>query len=117
MGSPQKVCRSVGDANGSGRERRRAPRWATELPGQIELEGLRISLGCRVLDMSANGARVELSQISGRVRSALDLPDRIVLALPIDKVDVIGAVRWRLGKVFGIEFSSPFKPRRAPALG
>ncbi len=76
-----------------------------------------MSLGCRVLDMSASGARVELSQTSVRVRSALDLPDRVVLALPIDKVDIIGAVRWRLGRVFGIEFSSPFKSRRAPALG
>lgn len=99
------------DTLASGRERRQSKRWRTLLPGQVELADLNVRLGCRVLDMSARGARIELDQLCAKVRSAADLPASIVLALPVDRVDVVAHVRWRRGDALGVEFSSAFRPR------
>lgn len=105
--------RILGRPTATGRRRpRRSSRWATDLRGIVGFPGYRLQLDCLVLDMSSGGARVELAPTRGRKPSAHDLPDIVILALPTDRVEVTGTVRWRDGAHFGIGFTSAFVPTR-----
>lgn len=89
---------------------RRSSRCSTNLRGLLGFPGLRLRLTCVVLDMSSRGARVLLDQPRGRLCKADELPEAVVLALPTDRVEVTGTIRWRKGPLFGMRFTSAFLP-------
>ena len=87
-------------------EARRAPRKRMTVPGLIGVPGYRLHVPCRVVDMSATGACAELVSPPGRNKQAAELPDRVVLILPHERVEVDCRVQWRQGGRFGVRFLS-----------
>ena len=95
-------------------EERRAPRRPVAVPGVISLPGYRLTVPCRIVDMSATGAGavITLDQ-KARVRLARELPDRVVLRLPNDRLEVDCLIRWRNRERFGARFVSVTRPLKA----
>ncbi|MFM9941618.1 MAG: PilZ domain-containing protein [Hyphomicrobiaceae bacterium] len=93
----------------SGPHNRRSERNHILLPGQVGIPGYRLSVPCKVLNVSASGVCAMLFDTSTRVQSAAHLPDEILLMFTMDRVEVIGEIRWREASRFGIKFLSSFR--------
>lgn len=101
------MTRSVQKKTGS--DRRRAARTALTLPAVVKSIDGRVQLPCSVKDMSATGAGVVLPQ-SYRPKVAADIPDEVLLVLPLDRLGIYGMITWRDGFKFGVRFASAFVP-------
>ena len=95
---------------GAGSEARRAPRKRVAVPGLIGVPGYRLHIPCRIVDMSAMGACAELVAPPDRIKLASELPDRLILVLANDRVEVDCRVQWRAGRRLGVQFLSGMRP-------
>lgn len=94
-----------------GAEERRCPRRRVLVPGVISVPGYRLTIPCRVVDMSAMGAGTILDvRPKDRIKLAKELPDNVVLILKQDRVEVDCRVQWRNGTHFGVRFMSRMRP-------
>lgn len=87
----------------------RQERKPVHIPAAIWLADRRLTLPCRVLNVSGNGAGVALSDPGAHTATA-DLPENIVLLFCPDRVEIKAAVRWRTIERFGVRFTSFFVP-------
>lgn len=86
-------------------ETRRAPRKSHMLPAYVTATGMANIIPARVLDMSATGAKIELTPM-GRATGVpmTHLPDRFTLVLRQDKMDVDCEIVWREEWIIGVRF-------------
>lgn len=86
-------------------ETRRAPRKSHMLPAYVTAQGMANIIPARVLDMSATGAKIELTPM-GRATGVpmTHLPDRFTLVLRQDKMDVDCEIVWREEWIIGVRF-------------
>lgn len=86
---------------------RNSHRQLSSMRGLIGIPGRRYQVECLVCDLSSTGARVDFLDDSASP-AASTLPDLIVLALPSERVEILGRIRWRSTISFGIKFESKF---------
>ena len=90
-----------------GREKRKA----TTLPGTITFPNMRVQVPCTILDMSGSGAQLGLTEASQKEFGDIDhLPDRIVLIMRADRMQVDSQIVWRRGVKVGVRFLVPPRP-------
>lgn len=98
-------------------ELRIAPRKRLMVPGLIGMPGFRLTVPCRIIDMSATGAGTALEVPPGfRIRLACDLPDQIMLILTREHIEVDCEIQWRDGERFGARFLSATRRREREVL-
>lgn len=86
-------------------ESRRAPRKQQSLPAYITGPGMGNIIPARVIDMSATGAKVELTPMGRSTGIPLgDLPDRFALVLRQDRMEVDCEIVWRDEWLLGVRF-------------
>jgi hypothetical protein len=78
-------------------EKRLSPRLRSFLSGRILFNGGQSSLDCLIRDISATGARLELS-------ASVTVPDRFDLYLPHRDETCRVHLRWRRGAQIGVAF-------------
>jgi len=103
-------------AAGATDERRFAQRKARSLPAYILSERLTVAVPCVVRDLSSTGAKLEI--VLGRdtpISSAEGLPDRFVLYIMVDEVEMDCTIAWRRHRLAGVRFAgiARHRPRRA----
>lgn len=84
---------------------RGAPRKLQSLPAFVTSPEMASGVPARVIDMSATGARIELTPI-GRAKGVpmSDLPERLLLVLRHDRMEVDCVTVWRDGWYLGLRF-------------
>lgn len=92
-------------------EARQAKRRSMSVPALIGIPGYRLTIPCRILDMSATGfGTVLIADPKRRIREAHDLPDKLTLIVLHERTEMDCRIRWRAGARFGAQFTS--RPRR-----
>ena len=109
VAAPRAVDPATASAEATGLEQRRAARKTLLVPGLIGLRGYRLTVPCKVLDMSATGAQSVLVVSPSRIRKAQDLPDDVILVFVHDGVETDCVIRWRRGDRFGLRFLSAMR--------
>ncbi|MGD9783944.1 MAG: PilZ domain-containing protein [Hyphomicrobiaceae bacterium] len=97
-------------------EGRRAPRKNHVLPAYITGTGMSNTIPARVIDMSATGAKVELTPM-GRATGVpmTEMPEKYILVLKHDKMEVDCETVWRRDWMIGVRFLGfprPIQPQR-----
>lgn len=86
-------------------EARRAPRKSQTLPAYVTGAGMTSIIPARVIDMSATGAKIELTPMGRSTGIPMThLPDRFVLVLRYDKMEVDCETVWRKEWFVGVRF-------------
>lgn len=92
---------------------RRAPRRSSVLGGTITATSMTSDRPCKVVDMSATGARVRLMPAADLSRGLpASVPDAFTLILRIDRVEVDCEVMWRTNLDIGVRFLGASRPLR-----
>lgn len=108
----QPLPQQVSSVDLQSRDARRAPRRRVCVPGLIGFPGYRMTVPCRLLDMSSTGIGTMIIEDNARRRrSALELPDRILLIMTHERLEVDCLIRWRDGERFGAQFTSMTRRR------
>ena len=89
-------------------ESRRAPRRASGSPGVVRIAGYRLNVPCRIVDLSATGARLVLMGTR-----ADHLPDRVIVGFS-DRTEIDAEIRWRKDNECGVRFLSFFRQAAKP---
>jgi hypothetical protein len=90
---------------------RRAPRKSSILGGIITSPSMVAERPCKVVDMSATGARVRLTPTSDHTRGLpASVPDTFTLVLRIDRLEVDCEVAWRKDREIGVRFLGVVRP-------
>ncbi len=92
-------------------DRRWAKRRTGVMAGQVVdlVSGAQIS--CVIRDMSATGARLAFGGVwRNGANDAGDVPDKFVLIVRIDKIEVDCEVVWRLANAVGVRFKGGMRP-------
>lgn len=107
---------AVEDADDEQADGRRAPRKMQILPAYVTAPGMPNAISARVLDMSATGAKIELTPM-GRATGIpmTELPDRFILVLRHDKMEVDCETVWRDEWLVGVRFLGFPRPSRVAA--
>ena len=87
-------------------DKRTSPRLRSFLKGRVLFNGGQNSLDCLIRDISATGARLELS-------ASVTLPDRFDLYLPHRDATCRVHIQWRRGTQIGVAFD---QVESAPAI-
>jgi len=94
--------------------KRRSRRKPTALPGLITFKTMRLQVPCTIADMSGSGARLQLTASGAASFGDLEhLPDRIVLVLRADRMQVECEIKWRRPGSLGVRFLGPQVPLAA----
>ena len=88
-------------------DKRSTPRLRSFLKGRVLFNGGQNSLDCLIRDVSATGARLELS-------ASVTLPDRFDLYLPHRDETCKVHSQWRRGSQLGVAFDHPDTAPMAP---
>ena len=88
-------------------EKRSAPRLRSFLKGKAIFNNRQSTLDCLVRDISATGARLEVS-------NAVLLPDVFDLYVPQKEMTYRARITWRGEGEIGVEFESPQAVQHAP---
>lgn len=92
-------------------ERRWARRKSGVVGGLIAYHPVKPPVECIIRDMSATGARIELTAGWGEAfNSAEDVPDEVMLLVRLDKIEVDCLVVWRKTRQFGVRFKGAMRP-------
>ncbi len=90
---------------------RRSKRKSTSLASMITFTGMRTSIACTVEDMSLSGAKIAFSKALLDTMGDMEhLPDRLVLVLRADRMQVQCEVKWRRAGKIGLRFLGPPMP-------
>ena len=87
-----------------GLEGRLAPRKAVVGQGVVRIPGYRMSLPCRLVNISATGACLRFLDVN-----ACHLPDRIVVVFTADRTEIDATIQWRARHECGVHFVSLFR--------
>jgi hypothetical protein len=90
-------------------DKRTVPRLRSFLKGRIIFNGGQTNLECLIRDVSAGGARLELS-------ASVTLPDRFDLYLPHREATCKAHVQWRRGSQLGVAFEALESAPPMPAV-
>ena len=88
-------------------EKRSAPRLRSFLKGKAVFNNRQSTLDCLVRDISATGARLEVS-------NAVLLPDVFDLYVPQKETTYRARITWRGEGEIGVEFENPHAVQQAP---
>ncbi len=107
--SPIEVIDDPADEQAEGR---RAPRKSQIMPAYVTAPDMANVVPARVIDMSATGAKIELTPM-GRATGVpmTHLPDRFVLVLRHDKMEVDCETVWREEWNVGVRFLGFPRPK------
>lgn len=95
----------------AGDEGRRAPRKSSVIGGVITAASMVAERPCKVVDMSATGARIRLMPTSDQTRGLpAGVPDTFTLVLRVDRIEVDCEVAWRKDREFGVKFRGVPRP-------
>ncbi|MEZ5817287.1 MAG: PilZ domain-containing protein [Hyphomicrobiaceae bacterium] len=100
-------CRSAAEPRVppcSSAEMRLAPRKEVVGHGFVRVHGYRLNVPCRIVNMSATGALLELTDAD-----ADHLPDRIIVAFAGERTEIDAHIQWRMGQECGVHFVSLFR--------
>lgn len=90
-------------------DKRTSPRQRSFLKGRVIFNGGQTSLDCLIRDISAGGARLELS-------ASVTLPDRFDLYLPHREATCKAHIQWRRGSHLGVAFDTVESAPPMPSL-
>ena len=91
--------------------KRRARRKSTALPGLITFATMRLQVPCTISDMSGTGARLTLPSSTAQTFGDLEhLPDKVMLILRADRMQVECEIKWRRVGSLGVRFLGPPVP-------
>ena len=94
-----------------GANNRRAKRKSTSLPAMITFQNMRVTVPCTVTDMSGTGAKVAFTAtVLAQFGDLEHLPQRFMLVLKADRMQVESEVKWRREGKIGVRFLGPPKP-------
>ena len=90
---------------------RRSRRKQTALPAVITFSNMRLTVPCTVADMSGSGARLTLPASTAQTFGDMEhLPERIILVLKADRMQVDCQIMWRRAGKLGVRFLGPPRP-------
>jgi hypothetical protein len=98
------MAMKIDDSKTKDAERRRAKRTELMATGQVRVPGYRRKMRCVIVDASATGARVRLSQ-----EHPAQLPDYVVIGFEADRVEIDAAIVWTARDEMGVQFVSAFR--------
>lgn len=91
--------------------KRRSRRKETSLPAMLTFHNMRLTVPCTVADMSGSGAKLSFpSTMQQQFGDMEHLPERCVLVLKADRMQVEIQIMWRRSGQVGVRFLSPPKP-------
>jgi hypothetical protein len=91
--------------------KRRSRRKETSLPAMLTFHNMRLTVPCTVADMSGSGAKLSFpSTMQQQFGDMEHLPERCVLVLTADRMQVEIQIMWRRSGQVGVRFLSPPKP-------
>ncbi len=86
---------------------RRAPRKSSLIGGTITAASMVAERPCKIMDMSATGARLKLMPTSDGLRGLpAGVPDSFTLVLRVDRIEVDCEVAWRADRELGVKFKA-----------
>lgn len=92
-------------------EGRRAPRKSSVIGGTITSPSMVAERPCKIVDMSATGAKIRLMPTSEQTRGLpAGVPDAFTLVLRVDRIEVDCEVAWRHDREFGVRFKGVPRP-------
>lgn len=92
-------------------ESRRAPRRTSIIGGVITSPSMTAERPCKVVDMSATGARIRLTPTADSARGLpAGVPDTFTLVLRVDRMEVDCDVAWRKDRELGVRFLGGMRP-------
>lgn len=95
--------------------KRRARRKSTALPGLITFTTMRLQVPCTIADMSGTGARLVLPASTAQTFGDLEhLPEKLVLVMRADRMQVDCEIKWRRPGSLGVRFLGPPVPLQKP---
>lgn len=99
-------------------EGRRAPRKSSVIGGVITSTSMVAERPCKIIDMSATGAKIRLMPTSDQTRGLPSgVPDTFTLVLRVDRIEVDCEVAWRHDREFGVRFRGVPRPiARGPVV-
>lgn len=94
---------------------RRATRKSIRTLGEIVHQGAPHGQECTILDMSATGARLQLSAANRKAFSpVVEIPETFRLVIPRDNISVECRRAWRDRDIIGVSFTSTLRPLKTP---
>lgn len=92
-------------------ERRHTPRKQQVIAAYLTAPGMTNIIPARIIDMSATGARVEMTPLgrAGGVPAA-SLPDRFILVLRHDRIEFDCEIAWQKEWLMGVRFLGMSRP-------
>lgn len=92
-------------------ERRRAPRRQQVIAAYLTAPGMTNIIPARIIDMSATGARVEMTPL-GRAGGvpAGNLPEHFILVLRHDRIEFDCTIAWQKEWLMGVRFLGMSRP-------
>jgi hypothetical protein len=92
-------------------EGRRAPRKSSVIGGTITASSMVAERPCKIVDMSATGAKIRLMPTSDQSRGLpAGVPDQFTLVLRVDRIEVDCEVAWRKDRELGVKFRGVPRP-------
>ncbi|MFM9938315.1 MAG: PilZ domain-containing protein [Hyphomicrobiaceae bacterium] len=90
---------------------RRSRRKDTSLPAMLTFHNMRLTVPCTVADMSGSGAKLAFPATMQQQFGDMEhLPEKCVLVLKADRMQVDIQIMWRRTGHVGVRFLSPPKP-------
>lgn len=90
---------------------RRAPRKSSVIGATITAKSMVAERPCKVVDMSATGARLRILPTSDQLRGLpAGVPDTFTLILRVDRLEIDCEVAWRKDREIGIRFAGLARP-------
>ena len=90
---------------------RRSPRKSSVIGGVITASSMVAARPCKVVDMSATGARIRLMPTSDQTRGLpAGVPEEFTLVLKVDRIEVDCVVAWRKERELGVKFRGVPRP-------
>lgn len=105
------VAAMSGDKRAAAAEGRRAPRKSSVIGGTITSPSMVAERPCKVVDMSATGARIRIMPTSDQTKGLpAGVPDGFTLILRVDRIEVDCEVAWRKERELGVRFKGGIRP-------
>lgn len=90
---------------------RKAPRKSSVIGGMITAKSMVAERPCKIVDMSATGARIRLMPTSDQTRGLpAGVPEEFTLVMKVDRLEVDCVVAWRKERELGIKFRGVPRP-------
>ncbi len=103
-------AKTASDANAEACKRR-SRRKDTALPAMLTFHNMRLTVPCTVADMSGSGAKLSFPTTMQQQFGDMEhLPDKCILVLKADRLQVDVQIMWRRQGKIGVRFLTPPRP-------